>query len=199
MNLVGRIKDIVLKPKLEWHIIAREPSTIAELYKTYIVILAALGPVASVIGLSIIGANMPGVGTIKIPITTAIASAILQYGLTLAAVYVLALIINALAPTFSGEKNINQAFKLAAYSYTPGWLAGIFMMIPALGFLGIFGLYGLYMLYLGLPVLMKSPGEKSAGYTVAIIIAAIVLFAVIAMISRSIFTFPRPGMTMSGM
>jgi ABC-type Na+ efflux pump permease subunit len=94
------------------------------------------------------------------------------------------LIIDALSPTFSGEKNLNQAFKVATYSYTPGWLVGIFALIPALMILGILGLYGLYLLYLGLPVLMKSPKEKSTGYTIAIIIAAIVIFVVISAISR---------------
>jgi len=110
--------------------------------------------------------------------------AIVRYVLTLVGVYVLALIIDALAPTFSGEKNIDQAFKLAAYSYTPGWLVGIFALIPALGFLGILGLYGIYLLYVGLPVLMKSPQDKSKRYTITIIIAAVVIFIVIGVISR---------------
>jgi uncharacterized protein YqgC (DUF456 family) len=111
-------------------------------------------------------------------------SAVVQYVLTLVSVYILALIIDALAPTFSGEKNLTQAFKLATYSYTPGWLVGVFALIPALGILRILGLYGLYLLYVGLPVLMKSPKEKSTVYTVAVIIAAIIIFVVIGAISR---------------
>jgi hypothetical protein len=73
---------------------------------------------------------------------------------------------------------------VAIYSSIPGWLAGIFALIPALGVLGILGLYGLYLLYLGLPVLMKSPKEKSTVYTIAVIIAAVVIFVVIGAISR---------------
>jgi hypothetical protein len=73
---------------------------------------------------------------------------------------------------------------LAAYSHTPGWLVGVFALIPALGILGILGLYGLYLLYVGLPVLMKSPKEKITGYTVAIIISAIILFFVIGAVAR---------------
>ena len=96
------------------------------------------------------------------------------------------MIIDALAPTFSGEKNLGQAFKLAMYSSVPGWLAGVFALIPALGVLGILGLYGLYLLYIGLPVLMKSPKEKSTGYTIAVIIAAIVMFVVIGALSRAL-------------
>jgi len=199
MNLVERVKGILLNPKQEWQTIAGESTTIADLYKNYIIILAAIGPVASIIGMSIVGISLPFVGSFRIPITTAITSAVVQYILTLVGVYVLALIIDALAPTFLGEKNMDQSFKLATYSYTPGWLVGIFALIPVLSVLGILGLYGLYLLYLGLPVLKKSPQEKSLGYTVAVIIAAIVVFVIISIISRAFISYPTPNMSVPGM
>jgi hypothetical protein len=184
MNIMERIKGILLRPKEEWQTIAGETTSIAELYKNYIILLAAIGPVASFIGMSLVGVSLPIRGAYRVSITAGIASAVVLYGLTLVGVYVLAFIIDALAPTFSGEKNLNQVFKLATYSNIPGWLVGVFALIPALMILGIFGLYGLYLLYLGLPVLMKSPKEKSTGYTVAIIVAAIIIFVVIRAISR---------------
>jgi hypothetical protein len=193
MNLFDRIKGILLKPKQEWQTISGETTTIQELYKAYIIILAAIGPVASIIGMSIVGISLTSAGSFRIPITTSIASAVVHYILTLVGVYILALIIDALAPTFLGEKNINQAFKVATYSYTPGWLVGIFTIIPVLSILGILGLYGLYLLYLGLPVLMKSPQEKSLGYTVAVIVAAIIIFVVIGIVSRAFISYPMPG------
>ena len=184
MNITDRIKRILLRPQEEWQTIAEETTSIPELYKKYIILLAAIGPVASFVGMSLVGVSLPVGGAHRVSITTGIASAVVQYGLTLVSVYALAFIIDALAPTFSGEKNIDQAFKLATYSYTPGWLVSIFALIPALGILSILGLYGLYLLYVGLPILMKSPKEKSLGYTVAVIIAAIVIFVVIGAISR---------------
>jgi hypothetical protein len=54
MNIIDRIKGIILKPKEEWQTIAGETTPIADLYKNYIIILAAIGPVASFIGLSIV-------------------------------------------------------------------------------------------------------------------------------------------------
>jgi hypothetical protein len=194
MNLVERIRGILLKPKEEWQIISGETTTIPELYKTYIVILAAIGPVASIIGMSIVGMRLPFVGSFRIPITTSIASAVVHYILTLVGVYILARIIDAMAPNFSGQRSINQAFKVATYSYTPGWLVGIFAIIPALSILGILGLYGVYLLYVGLPILIKSPQEKSLGYTIAVIIAAIVIFAVVGYISRAFIPYRMPGM-----
>jgi len=199
MSIVERIKGILLKPKEEWQTISGETTSIPDLYKTYIVILAAIGPVASVIGMSMVGMSLPFVGSYRIPITTSITSAVVHYILTLGGVYVLALIIDALAPNFAGEKNIDQAFKVATYSNTPGWLAGIFTIIPSLSILGILGLYGLYLLYMGLPILMKSPQEKSLMYTVAVIAAAVIIFVVIGIISHALITFPTPNIPMPGM
>lgn len=199
MNIVERVKGILLRPKEEWQTIAGETTTIADLYKSYVILLAAIGPIASIIGMSIVGISMPFAGSFRIPITTAIASAAVHYVLTLAGVYVLALIIDALAPTFAGEKNLTQAFKVAVYSNTAGWVVGIFAIIPLLSVLGILGLYGLYLLYLGLPVLMKSPREKSLVYTVAVIIAAVILFVVIGIVSRAFISYPTPSMNVPGM
>ncbi|PIP42926.1 MAG: YIP1 family protein [Deltaproteobacteria bacterium CG23_combo_of_CG06-09_8_20_14_all_60_8] len=199
MDMVERVKGILLQPKQEWEVIAGETTSIVELYKSYIIILGAIGPIAAVIGMSIVGVNIPFAGSFRVPITTSIAAGVVQYILTLVGVYVLARVIDALAPTFSCEKNLNQAFKLAAYSYTPGWLAGIFVIIPTLGILGILGLYGLYLIYVGLPVLMKSPREKSMGYTVAVVIAGIVISVLIGAVSHAFISYPTSGMHMPGM
>jgi hypothetical protein len=193
MNLTERVKGILLNPKQEWQTISKEATAIPELYKTYVAILAAIGPVASIIGMSIVGISIPFAGSFRVSIFTSISSAIVHYILTLVGVYVLALIIDALAPTFSGQKNLTQAFKVAAYSNTPGWVIAVVGIIPSLSPLMILGLYGFYLLYLGLPVLMESPREKSLGYTIAVIIAAIVIFMVIGFISRAFISYPMPG------
>jgi hypothetical protein len=116
---------------------------------------------------------------------------VVSYLLALGMVYVLALIIDALAPNFGGQKNFIQALKVSAFSPTPSWLAGIFSIIPSLGIIGsLLGLYGLYLLYVGLPVLMKVPEDKAVPYIVVVIIATIVLFVVLAGIAS--LTMPGP-------
>ena len=115
----------------------------------------------------------------------------MQYILSLGGAFVLALIIDNLAPTFGGQKNQLQALKVSIYSSTASWLAGIFVIIPALSILGLLGLYSLYLLYAGLPVLMKSPKDKAMGYTVVTIICAIVLYVVLAFIAGAIISVPR--------
>jgi hypothetical protein len=107
--------------------------------------------------------------------------------MTIATCFIVAFIINALAPTFSAEKNSAQALKVAVYSYTPAWVAGVLHIVPTLGVLALLAaLYGLYLLYLGLPVLMKSPQDKAVGYTVVVVICAIVVSVVITAIGGAI-------------
>ena len=190
MTLVERVKRILLQPRQEWEVVSGETTTTADLYKSYAVPLAAIGPVASIIGMSIFGMGMPFGPAFRVPIITAVFSAVVHYVLSLAGVYVLALIVDFLAPTFSGEKNPGQSLKLAVYSSTAAWMAGVFVIIPALGFLGITGLYSLYLLYEGIPVLMKAPREKALLYTVAVAVAGIVIFAVIGSVVRTLIPFP---------
>lgn len=197
MSLIERAQNILFKPKAEWPVIDAETTDTASLYTGYIIPLAAIGPVAGAIGMSMFGISMPFSGTFRLPLGTAIVHAVVSYGLALAMVYVMALIINALATTFGGRQNLNQALKVMAYAMTAAWVVGIFSLIPMLAILGLLGgLYSLYLLYLGLPVLMKAPQEKALGYTVVVIICGIVLSIVIAWISGMMMagSMPQPVM-----
>lgn len=180
INLVQRAKNMIFTPQAEWEVVSQESATTSGLYKGYIIPLAAIGPVAAFIGMTLVGVSVPFVGTMRMPVMTGLTSSIISYVLGLVGVFVLALIIDALAPTFGGEKNRMQALKVAAFSYTPAWVASILHIIPALGMLVILaGLYALYVLYLGLPKLMKAPQEKAIGYTITIVICSIIISVVI--------------------
>lgn len=198
MALMDRAKNILLQPKQEWPVIDAEQTSVGALYTGYIIPLAAIGPVASIIGWSVFGMSLPFVGSYRIPITFGLRNAVVIYVLGLVGVFVLALIIDALAPTFGGQKNQIQALKVAAYSYTAAWVGGIFNLIPALAILGLLvSLYSLYLLYLGLPVLMKAPQDKAVGYTVVVVVVAIVLYIVIGVIVAQ-FAW-RPAMGIPGL
>lgn len=200
MNLVERVKNIVLQPKAEWETIAGESTTVADLYKAYIVPLAAIGPAASIIGMSVVGLSMPYIGTFRVPILSAVAHGITSYVLALVGVFVIALIIDALAPTFGGEKNRMQALKVAAYASTPSWVAGIVMLLPMLGIVGLLAaLYSLYLLYLGLPPLMKAPRDKAIAYTAVVVVAAFIVMAVAGAMSNLFITMPTMPMGGPGM
>lgn len=196
-SIVDRARNIVLQPKQEWEVIDLEATSAGQLYSGYIMPLSALPVIAGLIGMSLIGFSVPMLGRVRTPIAMGIGNAVVRYVLGLVAVYVLALIIDALAPTFAGTKDQLQALKVAAYSYTAAWLAGILMIIPALfPIVGLLSLYSLYLLYTGLPIVMHAPREKALGYTIVVIIAAIVLWIIIAAIAGAIFSV---GMGTAGM
>ena len=164
-KLIARVKGILLTPKTEWPVIAGESTTVADLYKGYIVWLAAIPPIFAFLV------------TVRFFAGLALSQLILSYALGLAMVYVVALIVDALAPSFGGTRNRIQALKTVAYCYTASWLAGIAAILPFISLLIMLaaGIYGIYLLYLGLPHTMKCPQEKAAGYTAVIIIVVLVL------------------------
>jgi Yip1-like protein len=176
-NLIERAKNILLSPKTEWPVIAAEPETTSGLYTKYIMILSALGPIAMFFKTTMIGTQVPFLGTFRVDMGTGLTQLVLTYVLGLVAVYLFALIVNALAPTFGGQKDSIQSLKTVAYASTAGWVAGVGQLLPWIGMLiGLAGgIYTIYLLYLGLPVTMKSPPDKAAGYTAVSIIVAIVL------------------------
>ena len=191
MSLAERVKRILLTPQEEWRVIDGEAATVGSLYTGYIMPLAAIGPIAQAIGYSVFGVSFLGT-TYRTPVGSAITGAIVTFVLTLIGVYILALVIDALAPSFGGTRNQVQGLKVAAYASTASWLAGVFALLPGLRVLGVLGLYSLYLLYLGLPVLMKAPQEKALGYTVVVIIAAIVLVILVGLVAGA-FISPAMG------
>jgi hypothetical protein len=200
MNIVDRVKKICLSPAAEWGVIAGETTPAGSIVTGYILPLAGISAVAGFIGGSIVGRTLPFVGTYRAPVTAGLTMAIFMLVMAVVGVYIISMIINALAPTFGAQKDSAQAFKVAAYSYTPAWVAGAFQILPGLGaLLGLIGgLYGLYLLYLGLPRLMKSPEDKALGYTAVVVLCAIVVSFVIMMIGGMIVGAGAMGAGMMG-
>jgi hypothetical protein len=182
MNLVDRVKNILLSPKTEWPVIEQEQTDVKTLYLSYIMILAAIPAIATIISSLLIGgmvgavAGRAGLGA-GMTGGFAVGHALVSYVITLVVIFVVALIVDALAPTFGGTKSQINALKLVAYSATAGWVASIATVIPILGWIvAIIGsLYGIYLLYLGLPVLMKCPQDKAVVYLVVVVIVYLVL------------------------
>jgi hypothetical protein len=176
-KLIARVKAILLTPKTEWPVIAAEPATVADLYKDYLLLLAAVPAVFALIDATVFGYSVPFMGTMRIGFGSALQTSVYAYVMSLIGIFVFALIVNALAPTFGGTKDTVSALKVVAYSSTASMVAGVAAIVPILGGLLTFAaaIYGIYLLYLGLPVLMKCPPEKAVAYTAVSIIAAIIV------------------------
>ena len=179
MPLIDRARAMIVRPREEWVVIDTEPTTVMDLYRGYVVPLAAIGPVALAIGTL---AFVPGAS----PATVAL-QAIVGYVLSIAMVYVIAVVADRLAPRFGGTRNMVQAQKVAAYGLTALFVTGIFSIAPVLGVLGILGLYSVYEIHTGLPVLMRAPQERAMAYTVSVIVIVLVVTAVLSIAYLAVF------------
>jgi hypothetical protein len=172
MTLVERVQGIIMKPKETWPAVLAESETTQSLYTSVIVPLAAIPAVCTFIGFTFVGVPIPFYGMYRYSLVGGLTQAVIAFIVSLVAVYVIAMIADALAPSFSGTKNQMAALKLVTYSLVPSWLAGVFLLMPAVMFLRIAGLYGFYLLYLGVGPSMNVPADKTVGYTIVLAILA---------------------------
>jgi hypothetical protein len=187
-GLVNRVKSILMQPAPTWDEIEAEPATIGGIYRGYVIPLAAIPVICTLIGFLVFGMGGFGFSFRPSPVLL-IVQAVVSYAFGLAMVFVLALIIDGLAPNFGGTKNQTQAFKVAAYAMTASWVAGVFTLLPAIALVALLGgLYSLYLLYLGLPKLMKAPEDKAGTYFAVVLVVALVIGLIISMVTASVVT-----------
>jgi Yip1-like protein/zinc ribbon protein len=184
-GLLARVKNIVLAPRSEWPVIASEPTTVSQLYAGYVMPLAVLAALVGFVRMSVLGVNTAFGGSIRMPIASGLTYTVMMFVSALIGVFIVGLIINALAPTFAGQREQRQALKVAAYSLTPAMLSSVLALSPILATLLqlLAGLYGIYVLHLGLPVVMQSPKEKAFGYTASVVVCTILVGIVFAVLS----------------
>ena len=91
MNIVDRAKNLILQPAAEWDRIDRETHAVQDLYTGWIMILAAIGPVAHFIGHSIVGASAFGI-SYRMPVVNGLAVVVASYAMSLGLVYLVALV-----------------------------------------------------------------------------------------------------------
>ena len=189
MNLIDRVKNILLTPQKEWHVINTEPGDTANITTTYLLPLTLLGALAAFIGFGFLGV---GIGVFKIAGVGWGIKMALGYAIrSILGVFIVAFIIDALASNFGSEKNFDKSFQVAAYSATAGLVGGIVLIVPALSILALLAsLYGLYLLYLGLPILKKTPADKAVSYFVAVLVVSIVAWVILYYLQNLLF-YPR--------
>jgi hypothetical protein len=193
MNLIERVKNILLTPKTEWDVIDNETPDVPKIVTTYVLPLVAIGAICAFIGYGLIGKSYFGIRFADTGWGVRYALIALIAGV--ASVFLMAFVVDALAPTFKSEKNFGKSFQLAAYTYTAGWVGGVFNILPSLAIIGVLaGLYGLYILYLGLPKMKKTPEDQVTGYFIASLVTMIVASFVIGLILTSILIPKYPGL-----
>lgn len=179
---VSRARAVLFEPRATFKEVDSEFTKPGAIWGRYILPLALIGPLAGAAGRFIFGNRVAGRSLAdSLSLSGAVTWFVIALVLQLVAVFALTQIVSLLAPGFGGQKNDVQALKVAAYSSTPMWLAGIFNLHGRFLIVGIIiSLYSLYLLYLGLPTLMKVPQDRAMGYTAVVIIAAIVIFLLVS-------------------
>ncbi|MCL1973845.1 MAG: YIP1 family protein [Bacteroidetes bacterium] len=181
MNIIDRVKNVLISPKTEWPVIDGENTSHVKVLTTYVALLALIPAIASFIGYGIIGYNVLGFHFASIGL--GIRHAIIQYITMVGGVYLTALVIDLLAANFGSQKNFDKAFSLVAYAYTPAFVGGIFYFYHPLGILAsLASIYSLYLLYIGLAPMMKTPSEKQTSYFVVSLLVMLAAFFVLSLV-----------------
>lgn len=183
--LVERAKAIILRPREEWPVIARETTPSGDVFTRYAVPLAAIGPVASFLGGQLFGFGGWGF-SIRPSFSAGLSMAIGGFVLALVSLFLVSFIAGWIAPRFGGEANSRNAFRLVVYAMTASWVAGIFGLVPSLSFLSILGLYSFYLFYVGAGPILKVPADKALTYTIVTALAVILISVCIAAVTAAI-------------
>lgn len=187
-SLINRVKNMILTPKTEWPVVEAEPTSIGQLYTSYVAPLALVAAVLAFIHVSLIGIHLPFGGTIRQPFTMGLMSLVMTLVGAFIGLLVVGFVINVLAPTFGGTRDMRQAVKTAAYAFTPAWVGSVFGLLPTLSTLLQLAAdcYAIYVLYLGLPVMMRGKPEKAAGYTASVVVCTIILGFVVGAVMAGV-------------
>ncbi|HEV2749658.1 MAG TPA: Yip1 family protein [Gemmatimonadales bacterium] len=185
---LARAQRLLLQPTQEWATIAGEFTSAGPIYRRYLIPMALIGPLAATLGTIVFGirSSLASLGeSYPMSIGDAATSGVLEYGLNLLAVYLLAVVIDILAPTFGAQRNRVQALKVAAYATTPYWLGGVLALFPKLSPIGtLLGLYSIWLFKVGLVPVMKAPRDKGAAYTMIVAISSVIIVLLVGAITR---------------
>lgn len=192
MNIIERVKNILLTPKTEWDVINGETATPQSLLMSYVLPLAVVAAVGSLLK----GLLFGGIVGMKFFIITAI----IGFIASVISYYITVIIVDMLAPSFASEKNMGKSAQLVAYSGTPSYVGALLSFIPVVGWLIALAAwaYGVYLMYLGIGPLKKTPEDKKVVYMIVSFLIMIVLYFVLAAILTTI-AFAAVGMTAGGL
>lgn len=197
MNIIERVKNILVAPKKEWVVIAAEEGSVSSVLTTYVLPLSLIGAGATLIGWGLIGKSYSfgflGNYTVK-GWDIGIKYAIISLVSVVVGFLITTFVVDALAPSFGSEKNLNKSAQFVGYSYTPSLVGAVLSIFPSIAWLGgLFGLYAIYLMYIGLSPVKKTPDDKKVVYLVVSIVVLIAVYIVLGLILASVFGLNNLG------
>ncbi|MBD3287537.1 DUF1282 domain-containing protein [candidate division KSB1 bacterium] len=176
-KILNRVQGVLFKPEETWDVIKAEQSSVQQIYKEYLIFLAAIPALSG-----FLGALFKGTGFFQ-----SLFWAALFYLLSLAGVWLSVALIKGIANNFKISTDKIEIQKLVSYAYTAFFVAGIFLLIPPLFWLSVVGIYGFYLYAIGVPKILSIPGKERLNFTVitifALVFVLILSFSLTAVIS----------------
>jgi hypothetical protein len=190
MNIIERVKNMLVSPKTEWGVVAGEEQSLSTVLTTYVLPLSLIGAGATLIGWGLIGKSYSwGFGSFTVKgWDIGIKYAIISLVSTIVGFLITTFVVDALAPSFGSEKNLNKSAQYVGYSYTPALVAAVLTIFPTIAWLGslLGGLYTLYLMWLGIGPMKKTPEDKKVVYLIVCIVVLIVAWIILGLILVSI-------------
>ena len=173
--ILNRMLNILIHPKEEWQAISNEPDTYGKLLFRYVAPLAAIPPLAVMISGLLFNGHLSNKVLAHLLITN-----LLWYFMYVLNVVVVGAITTAVVTASDARWTGLQGFKVAAYSFTPLFIAGFVAVIPRMGLIVDAAiLYSIYLLYLGIVGIAGTPKKMAVWNAIASFLAAAVLVGVI--------------------
>jgi len=181
--MLSHIFGLFLNPKKEWQAIHDSECSVTKCYLSYVLILAAIPPVAGYFGTTMFGWQLGPRDAVKLAPESALIIASAYYLVMLVGVFTMGVMIQWMGRTYGAEQPLARTVSLAAYTVTPLFLVGIFELVPILWVNFIVGLpalgYTVVLLYTGLPIMMGVSEEK--GFLFSSAVLAVGLVALVCM------------------
>lgn len=192
MNIIDRVKNILITPKTEWQVINEETATPQSLLMGYVLPLAVIASLGSLLK-GFLFAGTLGLKYFIILAVIAFISTVLAY-------YITVIVVDILAPSFASEKNMGKSAQLVAYSATPSYIGALLSFIPVLGWLLPLAawVYGIYLMYLGIGPLKKTPEDKKVVYMVVAYLVMIAIYFILAAVLGAVL-FAALGFSATGL
>jgi len=187
MHAAVRATRLLADPAGEWAKLASEPGDPVYPLIRYVAVLALIPAVSGLVGGCLVGVVVPGLGLVHAALLHGLLAASFGYLASFAAMALLAAIIRFGAALFGGDMDFATASTLAVYSYTPVWVAGVFLLLPGLRFLTLGGFYGGYILFAGLRQFTKLPALNLRGFAAFVIACAFLLTLLADTAQRMLF------------
>ena len=176
--MLTHILGLFIHPKKEWQAIRDSECSVTRCYLSYVLILAAIPPVAGYLGTTQVGWQFGGREAVKLAPQSAMIIAVAYYLIMLVGVFTMGLIIQSMGQAYGAVQPLSRTVTLAAYTATPLFLIGVFELLPILWINFLVGLpalgYSVVLLYTGLPIMMGISEEKGFLFSSAVLAVGLV-------------------------